>query len=129
LARANQPLLHLCVPQLTVKNAAMVAAMLNVANNATHAVSVLSDLKLKASVVTAVVATHAVAVAANELVNAVRNVRLNAVTKFVAKPVQKVVQKAASKAETKVVARVQTVAISVMNLALMQKATKLLRII
>jgi hypothetical protein len=104
------------VQRLTVKNAVMVAAMLNVANNATHAVSVLSDLKVKASVVMAVVATHAVVVVASVRVTVVQSARLSVVTNHALMHAQKVVTSLVMSHVMKVVVRVQTVAINEMSL-------------
>jgi hypothetical protein len=123
LVPANQWLQRLCVPQLTVRSAIAVEILvaLIAVNNAILAVNAqnaASELKVKANVVMAGVATHAVAVVANVLENAVLNATPSAVTKFVAKPVQKVVPRGALKAETKVAVHVQTVVISAMNLAL-----------
>jgi hypothetical protein len=102
-----------------------VATLHNVGSHAIHGpsvVSVLTDkVKVKVSVATAVVATHAAAVVAsvtvNELVNAAQSAPTSAVKKFAAKPVQKVV------------VHVPTVAISVMSRELMQKTIKLLQIV
>ena len=131
MVQANQRLPLLCVQQRTAKSvmAVEIPVAHSVASNATHVASAQSALKVKLSAVTAVVATHAVAVVVSVLENAVLSAPLSAVTKFVAKPVQKVGPRGAPKAETMVAAHVQTVVISAMNLALMQKATKLLQIV
>jgi L-asparaginase/Glu-tRNA(Gln) amidotransferase subunit D len=115
---------------------AALAVTLNAASNAIHAVNVVSVPKVKASVVMVVVVTHAVVVVENAMQNVAGNVALSAPpsaliheTNLALKAEAKGEMKAEMKAVKKVAARVQTLEINAMNLAWMQKATKLLRII
>jgi hypothetical protein len=111
---------------------AAIAVALNAASNAIHVVNVVSAPKVKASVVKVVVATHAVVVVGNAMQNVAGNVALSAPPSALIHATNlalKAEAKGEMKAVKKVAALVQTLEINAMNLAWMQKATKLLRII
>ena len=132
-------LAHRCLQRLRVQHLkatsvtdVAIRAARNAVSNATHAASVLSALKAKASAVTVVVATHAVAVAANVLVNVVPSARLSAVTNHVLIRATKLAQSLGMslvlRVAQKAAVHVRTVATRAMKHVLMLKARKTLLI-